>query len=179
MRSTLKQRLLAILRWFAKIFVEQIFRVAIISLLTFLPFSFLIESLRTTIWGGVDHVLRIAFLTPPREWQLQSILLVSSSLILLFAAFHVALNRIKKRSKRDYFFLRTHGLKWKVNKYTGEVERTPYCRNHQVQLLATSNYYICSKCGSSLTKFTPFSDVELTYKLVVPIARAKVEGHLK
>lgn len=106
-------------------------------------------------------------------------------LVILFLAFLIFLAFYIKRilSEKIYFdFINVGEYAWRMNRSTGEVNGSPYCKKHQIRLAFTertliggSNVftYSCSICGKIIAKDIKLSDLRVIYRIAKDIADAK------
>lgn len=133
------------------------------------------ESTRESALRSLDNLLT----SPPIQWQWLPTSIVIILMVLVWETFRRVISRLTKPFRHDYFFLTApHStFAWKANKYTGEIEKTPYCRVHKTVLIPIGYYFRCSDCGSLRVGHTHLNQVVFERQTIEPQARAIAEGH--
>lgn len=147
------------------------------ALWTLLLSSQVFQSTRDYVWLS----LHIALTKPPIEWQWQTTTIVVLLVLLVFETFRYFLYLLIKRFQKKYFFCHEYSstFTWKVNKESGDVEKTPYCRIHKTKLLHLGDKYRCTDCGSFRVGHTSMRQINFEYNIVSSRAKAIIEGHYR
>jgi len=143
-------------------------------------------------WRHLRDLIEYMWRSPMIIWQIREWAFIADLGITLFLSTYFSLrllglsfkvsNHVSDHVSDHDFFLRD-GLKWRYNIYSGVVESTPYCPQHQIQLnpVFVSWDYYCYSCDESADHRWPLHSEERqkTYDAVCRIVKAKVRGHLK
>ena len=115
-------------------------------------------------------------LKPQIEVSLFPLLITVMSLV----AIPFALHRNKK-IRKNHLFLPFDKFAWKVRLYgdnNHRVDETPYCKQHQIKLVATGNSkerFTCPFCGSDSTIHLPFQRKLVLLKAVQNLERIRID----
>ena len=87
----------------------------------------------------------------------------------------------KENRKKNYYFIEYGDFKWKitVSSMGPYVNRSPFCKTHQVKMFSTSNdLYVCPVCGSKDAMKLPSSRRNLLHEAVENLAEAEHDEHI-